>query len=136
MAPVTEMTEHMVEKVATKSHIPFWGILLTLIVMVGVAVTIFYCCCQRWWRKLRADKGKAMAGGKVDIRSVQLLGQTYKEKVRDVHLQLTKQPLEMVNTYLFLLHLILLLIIIFILLACPFLSSSIPLQCSPRCALQ
>lgn len=74
-------SENMVEKVATKSHIPFWGILLTLIVMVGVAVTIFYCCCQRWWRKLRADKGKTMAGGKVDIRSVQLLGQTYKEKV-------------------------------------------------------
>lgn len=76
-----DMSEHMVDKVATKSHLPFWGILLTLVVIIGVVATIFYCCCQRWWRKLRTDKAKSMAGGKVDIRSVQLLGQTYKEKV-------------------------------------------------------
>jgi len=73
--------EKSIEKVSMKTHIPFWGAAFALIVLGGFAVAIFYCCCQRWWRKIRGDKGKGVAG-KVDIRSVQLLGQTYKEKVQ------------------------------------------------------
>ena len=72
--------EKSIEKVSMKTHIPFWGVAFTLIVLGGFTIAIFYCCCQRWWRKIRGDKGKGVAG-KVDIRTVQLLGQTYKEKV-------------------------------------------------------
>lgn len=76
------MGEQLVEKVSTKTHIPVWGVIFTLVVLLGFAVSVFYCCCQRWWRRLRGKDGaKGVVGGKVDIRSVQLLGQTYKEKV-------------------------------------------------------
>ena len=79
-----QMGEQLVEKVSSKTHIPFWGIVLVLIVVLAFVLIVFYCCCQRWWRKWRGDKagtGALGVGGKVDIRSVQLLGQTYKEKV-------------------------------------------------------
>jgi synaptotagmin-1 len=81
-----DMGEQLVEKVSTKTHIPVWGILFTLIILLGFAFSIFYCCCQRWWRKLRGKDGqKGVPAGKVDLRSVQLLGQTYKEKVSLSH---------------------------------------------------
>lgn len=79
-----EMGEELVEKVSSKTHIPFWGVVLILLVILSFVLLVFYCCCQRWWKKWKGDKaGKGLAGGKVDIRSVQLLGQTYKEKVRN-----------------------------------------------------
>jgi synaptotagmin-1 len=77
------MEEQVVEKVVTKTGIPYWGVIFTLTIVAGFAATIFYCCCQRWYRRVRGDKAKAgLPPGKVDIRSVQLLGQTYKEKVQ------------------------------------------------------
>ena len=81
---VEGMGEQLVEKVSSKTHIPFWGIVLVLIVILAFVLMVFYCCCQRWWKKFRGDKagkGGIGVGGKVDIRTVQLLGQTYKEKV-------------------------------------------------------
>lgn len=80
---VQKMGEEIVAKVASKTHIPFYGVILIVLVVLGVLVAIFYLCCQRWWKKLRGDRGKGMMVGKVDIKSVQLLGQTYKEKVSD-----------------------------------------------------
>lgn len=78
-----QMGEQLVEKVSSKTHIPFWGVVLVLLVILAFVLMVFYCCCQRWWKKWRGDKaGKSgLVGGKVDIRTVQLLGQTYKEKV-------------------------------------------------------
>lgn len=82
MGQLSDMEEQVVEKVVTKTGIPYWGVLFTLLVMTGFAAAIFYCCCQRWYRRVRGEKGKGLTGSKVDLRSVQLLGQTYKEKVQ------------------------------------------------------
>jgi synaptotagmin-1 len=74
--------KEILETVAEKTHIPFWGVFLIFLVIVGVFVIVFYCCLQKWWRKLRGKDGKGgFMGGKVDLKSVQLLGQAYKEKV-------------------------------------------------------
>ncbi len=77
-----ERGEEILETVAEKTHIPFWGVFLIFLVIVGVFVIVFYCCLQKWWRKFRGKDGKGgFMGGKVDLKSVQLLGQAYKEKV-------------------------------------------------------
>ena len=73
--------EKMLETVSDKTHIPFWGVFFIFIVIVGIFLIVFYCCLQRWWRKFRGKEGKGFMGGKVDLKSVQLLGQAYKEKV-------------------------------------------------------
>lgn len=72
--------EDIMEKVAEKTHIPFTGIFLLFVVVVAVFVITFYCCLQRWWKRFR--RGESKLAGKVDFKSVQLLGQTYKEKVQ------------------------------------------------------
>jgi len=74
--------EEMLDKVAHTTHMPFWGVFLIFLVIVGVFIVVFFCCLQKWWRKIRGKDGKGFMGGKVDLRSVQLLGQTYKEKVQ------------------------------------------------------
>lgn len=81
MSSTAEKGEEFVATVASKTHIPFAGVVLIILVVVGVLVAIFYLCCQKWWKKFRADRNKVGMAGKVDIKSVQLLGQTYKEKV-------------------------------------------------------
>lgn len=85
MGEVEKMGEELVSKVASRTHIPFYGVVLIVLVVFGILGAIFYFFCQRWWKKFRGDRGKGLSGGKVDIKSVQLLGQTYKEKV-SVHL--------------------------------------------------
>lgn len=73
--------EEIIEKVAEKTHVPFWGVFFILLLILGIIVLVFYCCLSRWWRKFRGKEGKGFMGGKVDLKSVQLLGQAYKEKV-------------------------------------------------------
>lgn len=82
MGQLEQMSSKVVEKVATKAHMPYWAVIFTLLIIAGFAVALFYCCCQRWYRRMRGDKSKGSTAGKVDLRSVQLLGQTYKEKVQ------------------------------------------------------
>lgn len=83
-SPLTSVDkgEQFVTKVAAKTHIPFLGVLLIMLVIIGILIAIFYLCCQKWWKKFRSDRNKVGMVNKVDIKSVQLLGQTYKEKVR------------------------------------------------------
>jgi len=72
--------EKILEKVAEKSHIPFWGILLILLVIVLVILAAFYFCLAKWWRKFReSEKGQGFKG--LDLKSVNLIGQIGKEKV-------------------------------------------------------
>src|SRR6266487_5264875 len=79
--------EEFIEKVAEKTHVPFWGVFLILLVILAVILVVFYCCLQRWWRKIRGKEGGKgfFGGGKVDLKSVQLLGQAYKEKVMEIY---------------------------------------------------
>jgi len=79
---VEKPVEEVLGTIANKTHIPFLVVFLIFLVIVGVFLVVFYCCLQRWWRKFRGREGKGFIGGKVDLKSVQLLGQAYKEKVR------------------------------------------------------
>ncbi|UXI16132.1 hypothetical protein NH340_JMT02075 [Sarcoptes scabiei] len=88
---VEKPVENMMKTVAKKTSIPFWGVFLIFLVIVGIFALVFFCCLQRWWRKFRGKEAKgSFMGGKVDLKSVQLLGQTYKEKVQPDMEELTK----------------------------------------------
>ena len=74
--------EEILHKVADKSHIPFWGVLLILLVIVLVILVAFYFCLAKYWRKFtESDKGARFKG--LDLKSVNLIGQLGKEKVID-----------------------------------------------------
>ena len=50
-----------------------------------VFLAILYCCVRRWWKKRGKNKGadqKKGLKGVVDLKSVQVLGNTMKDKVR------------------------------------------------------
>ena len=73
--------DEVLHKVAEKSHIPFWGVLLILVVIVLVIFVAFYFCLAKYWRKFReSDKGAKFKG--LDLKSVNLIGQLGKEKVQ------------------------------------------------------
>lgn len=86
---VTDSTMHkfevaagdMLHTAADKSHIPFWGILIILLVIVLVIFVAFYFCLAKYWRKFKeSDKGARFKG--LDLKSVNLIGQLGKEKAR------------------------------------------------------
>lgn len=88
---VEKPVENMMKTVAKKTSIPFWAVFLIFLVIMGILALVFFCCLQRWWRKFRGKEAKGgFMGGKVDLKSVQLLGQTYKEKVQPEMEELTK----------------------------------------------
>lgn len=79
---IKEKTIEIVDKVAQEIGIPMWG-MVTIIIGVGIVIlAICFWCIRRCFRKRRGKDGKK--GGKgVDLKSVQLLGSAYKEKVRN-----------------------------------------------------
>ncbi|XP_017488612.1 PREDICTED: synaptotagmin-1-like [Rhagoletis zephyria] len=88
---VEQQGEDMMKKVSKETSIPFIVIFMIFLLIVGIFALVFFCCLQRWWRKFRGKEGgKGFMGGKVDLKSVQLLGQTYKEKVQPDMEELTK----------------------------------------------
>jgi len=76
--------EEVIETISEKTHVPFWGVFFIFLVIIAVILVVFYCCLQKYWRKFRKGelKGGLLSGGKMDLKSVQLLGQAYKEKVQ------------------------------------------------------
>lgn len=75
-----EKTIEKVEDIAQDIGVPTWG-LVTIIIAVGIVILgICFFCVRRCCRKRRGkDAKKGMKG--VDLKSVQLLGSAYKEKV-------------------------------------------------------
>ncbi|XP_076181918.1 synaptotagmin 1 isoform X2 [Ptiloglossa arizonensis] len=68
------------KELAEEMGIPTWG-LVTILIAVGVVVLgICFCCIRRCCRKRRSKDGKKGLKGAVDLKSVQLLGSTYKDK--------------------------------------------------------
>ncbi|XP_014661571.1 PREDICTED: synaptotagmin-1-like isoform X2 [Priapulus caudatus] len=62
------------------------AIIAIAIAIALVILLIFFCCCKRWilkkWRKKKEALAKKGLKGAVDLKSVQLLGKEYKEKVQ------------------------------------------------------
>lgn len=88
---VEKPMEDMMKTVSKKTSIPFWAVFMIFMVIVGIFALVFFCCLQKWWRRFRGKEAKGgFMGGKVDLKSVQLLGQSYKEKVQPDMDDLTK----------------------------------------------
>ncbi|XP_046828357.1 synaptotagmin 1 isoform X2 [Vespa velutina] len=65
---------------AEEMGIPTWGLVAILIAVGVVVLGICFCCIRRCCRKRRSKDGKKGLKGAVDLKSVQLLGSTYKDK--------------------------------------------------------
>lgn len=68
------------KKLAEEIGIPTWGLVTIIIVVCIVILGICFICIRRCCRKRRGKDGKKGMKG-VDLKSVQLLGSAYKEKV-------------------------------------------------------
>lgn len=89
---IEQPVEDMMKTVSNKTSIPFIVVFFIFLLIVGIFALVFFCCLKNWWRKFRGKEGKGggFMGGKVDLKSVQLLGQAYKEKVQPDMEELTK----------------------------------------------
>lgn len=67
-------------KLAEELGIPSWGVVTIIIIVCIVILGILFFCIRRCCRKRRGKDGKKGMKG-VDLKSVQLLGSAYKEKV-------------------------------------------------------
>lgn len=84
-----EEMKEVVDNVAKEIGIPPWGVISILIGVGVVVLLICFCCIRRCFRKRRAKDGKK-GKGIVDLKSVQLLGSAYKEKVQPDMEELTE----------------------------------------------
>ncbi|XP_070155328.1 synaptotagmin 1 isoform X2 [Polyergus mexicanus] len=75
----TKMME-LEENIAHDMGIPPWGLVAILIGVGVIVLGICFCCIRRCCRKRRSKDGKKGLKGAVDLKSVQLLGSTYKDK--------------------------------------------------------
>lgn len=66
--------------IGEKTGIPTWGVVSIFILIALIILGICGFCIRRCFRKRRSKDGKKGMKG-VDLKSVQLLGSAYKEKV-------------------------------------------------------
>ncbi|KAB0799289.1 hypothetical protein PPYR_07169 [Photinus pyralis] len=85
--------EEIIKKAEDMSGIPDWGIVTIVIVVAAIIIGICFCCIRRCFRKRRAKGDKKGMKG-VDLKSVQLLGSSYKEKVQPDMDELTENAEE------------------------------------------
>lgn len=72
--------ENFGKGIAEEVGIPPWGLVAILIGVAVIVLGICFCCIRRCCRKRRSKDGKKGLKGAVDLKSVQLLGGTYKDK--------------------------------------------------------
>lgn len=82
MKNIGEKLENVTKEMAEEMGIPTWGLVAILIAVSVVVLGICFCCIRRCCRKRRSKDGKKGLKGAVDLKSVQLLGSTYKDKVQ------------------------------------------------------
>lgn len=82
-APVTHsnIEEKIINELAEKTHLPVWAVIAILVLIC--ATCFCFCCCymKRWCRRKKKDSKKGLKGA-VDLKSVHILGGSYKEKVQ------------------------------------------------------
>ncbi|KAF2880785.1 hypothetical protein ILUMI_25383 [Ignelater luminosus] len=92
VAPTSEINVIM-KKAEDVTGLPDWGIVTIFILIAVLVLGICFCCIRRCFRKRRAKDGKKGMKG-VDLKTVQLLGPTYKEKVQPDMDELTENAEE------------------------------------------
>lgn len=80
MREVDKKVTAMVDETSKLSKIPKWGVVTIFIGIIIVILGVVFFCVRRFFRKRRGKDGKKGMKG-VDLKSVQLLGSAYKEKV-------------------------------------------------------
>jgi synaptotagmin-1 len=75
-----EMGVVVADKISEKTGIPAWGVVAIFVLILLIILGICGFCIRRCFRKRRSKDGKKGMKG-VDMKSVQLLGSAYKEKV-------------------------------------------------------
>ncbi|CAL8078707.1 unnamed protein product [Orchesella dallaii] len=86
--------DQMMRKVGKEVGVPPWGMYA---IVIGLAVLILvtcFLCIRRCFRKRRTKDAKKGMKGAVDLKSVQLLGHAYKEKVQPDMEELTENAEE------------------------------------------
>lgn len=85
-----ESDDQVFKTVAKKSHLPYLMLILVLLLMAALFVFLFFKCLTRYFRRVwKSDKTRVPGlsmGGKLDLKTAQLLGQAYKEKVLLVYI--------------------------------------------------
>lgn len=77
---IPQETKDLVKKTGDALNIPPWGVVSIFIGISIVLLGVCFLCIRRCCRKRRGKDGKKGMKG-VDLKSVQLLGSAYKEKV-------------------------------------------------------
>ncbi|EAT48247.1 AAEL000704-PA [Aedes aegypti] len=90
---IGEKAAEITEALAHEMGIPTWGLVSIIIVVVLIILGICGFCIRRCFRKRRSKDGKKGMKG-VDLKSVQLLGSAYKEKVQPDMEELTENAEE------------------------------------------
>ncbi|XP_070144494.1 synaptotagmin 1 isoform X2 [Drosophila kikkawai] len=94
--PVIKKIEHagevVTEAIAERTGLPTWGVVAIIILVFLVVFGIIFFCVRRFLKKRRTKDGKGKKG--VDMKSVQLLGSAYKEKVQPDMEELTENAEE------------------------------------------
>ncbi|KAL0831323.1 hypothetical protein ABMA28_002156 [Loxostege sticticalis] len=92
-APTQESIGELTAELAQKMNIETWQLVGILVGVAVVVLGICFCCIRRCFRKRRSKDGKKGMKG-VDLKSVQLLGSAYKEKVQPDLEELTENAEE------------------------------------------
>ncbi|XP_026315331.1 synaptotagmin 1 isoform X3 [Hyposmocoma kahamanoa] len=96
LSTTTTTQETLSEKtaeIARKMNMETWQLVAILVGVAVVVLGICFCCIRRCFRKRRSKDGKKGMKG-VDLKSVQLLGSAYKEKVQPDMEELTENAEE------------------------------------------
>ncbi|CAO1358349.1 unnamed protein product [Diamesa hyperborea] len=86
---ISEKAAEIAGEVAEKMGIPTWGLVAILALIAIIILGICAFCIRRCFKKRRSKDGKKGMKG-VDLKSVQLLGSAYKEKVQPDMEELTE----------------------------------------------
>lgn len=93
VAPTQESMADKTADLARKMNLETWQLVAILVGIAVVVLGICFCCIRRCFRKRRSKDGKKGMKG-VDLKSVQLLGSAYKEKVQPDMEELTENAEE------------------------------------------
>ncbi|XP_060803937.1 synaptotagmin 1 isoform X1 [Amyelois transitella] len=91
--PSQETIGEVTADIAKKIGMETWQFVAILVGVAVVVLGICFCCIRRCFRKRRSKDGKKGMKG-VDLKSVQLLGSAYKEKVQPDMEELTENAEE------------------------------------------
>lgn len=76
--PIKKITE----KVAEKMHMPVWGVIVVGVTALVIVLICCGCLCKMCWKRRKDKNFKKGLKGAVDMKSVQMLGSTLKDKVQ------------------------------------------------------